>query len=350
MNTGKRGGVNERKMLKYKKNNVRLSITKPRGLKNSPNRFDKGFTLLEMVIALSLTMVILGIVLSSLRLGISTWESGEREEEALQSLRLVSAHFSYDVSSLVHYYPPVSNAEEEVGKNQKQKEGNKGVQKKGNGTKVDEKAVKEKPKPRLLAFKGEQRSLRFIAKTSPVRKQNRFMSVKEVHYFLGEDDKGEKALYYEESFLHPVRSFQSFHGETSGDIPRVQDVQEGEEQPDEARPVVLINRVKDLRFSYHLLAFNTADNTVQDLGWKEGYNPVETYEQELFDSENRKKEEKQKPSGKKVQTIDKIKMIVLLEGEKGGADEEKGVMLPPLEATVYTGIFPGYTLTNADDK
>ncbi len=305
---------------------------------------ERGFTLLEMILAMSLSMVIMGIVLVALRLGVSTWESGEREAEALQNLRVVSARFLQDVSSLHHYYPPLSNVKE-GGEEQKGDKTEGKEQKKKDTRKKEE---KKKPKPRLLAFKGEPRSVRFIATTAPLRQKNRFMSVKEVHYFLGENDNGEKALYYEESFLHPVRSFQSFYGETTTGIPRVQDVGGNEEEEDRSVPVILMNRVKELHFSYHLLSFNTADNSVTDSGWQERFDPVEVYEEEqaLEESENAEKSKKKKLSGKKIQTIDKIRMSLLLEG----VDEEgEGYLLPPLEAAVYTGMFPGYDIKRADE-
>jgi general secretion pathway protein J len=55
----------------------------------SPNGQDKGFTLLELVIALTIVAVIVVIVFGALRIGIRAWEKGERDVDIRQRQRIV---------------------------------------------------------------------------------------------------------------------------------------------------------------------------------------------------------------------------------------------------------------------
>ncbi|MDM8522732.1 prepilin-type N-terminal cleavage/methylation domain-containing protein [Desulfococcaceae bacterium HSG8] len=51
--------------------------------------FQAGFTLLELLISLSIIAVIVVIISAALRIGVSAWEKGERDVEARQRYRIV---------------------------------------------------------------------------------------------------------------------------------------------------------------------------------------------------------------------------------------------------------------------
>ena len=53
------------------------------------DRRQTGFTLLELVVAITLMGLVLVLLYSGLRLGLNGWDSGERRAEATQRLRLV---------------------------------------------------------------------------------------------------------------------------------------------------------------------------------------------------------------------------------------------------------------------
>ena len=62
-----------------------LKITKVKTLKDQ----DRGFTLLELVISLTIVTVIVVIVFGALRIGIRAWEKGERDVDIRQRQRIV---------------------------------------------------------------------------------------------------------------------------------------------------------------------------------------------------------------------------------------------------------------------
>ena len=62
-----------------------LKITKPKMF----NGHSRGFTLLELVIALTIVTVIVVIIFGALRIGIRAWEKGERDVDIRQRQRIV---------------------------------------------------------------------------------------------------------------------------------------------------------------------------------------------------------------------------------------------------------------------
>ncbi len=64
---------------------------------------DKGFTLIETILSLSILVVLLGLVLSSLRLGQSSWERGEGAVVEAASRRFLVKRFSEDIGSMYLY-------------------------------------------------------------------------------------------------------------------------------------------------------------------------------------------------------------------------------------------------------
>lgn len=73
---------------------------------NRGNREEGGFTLLEVVLALSILVMLLGVLFSAIRLGIRSWEKGESAMEDMAARRYISARISRDIGSM---YPYIRN-------------------------------------------------------------------------------------------------------------------------------------------------------------------------------------------------------------------------------------------------
>ena len=54
------------------------------------NRTSKGFTLLELLLSMTISVIIVVMIFGIFRVGIRAWEKGENETEAQQRLRIVS--------------------------------------------------------------------------------------------------------------------------------------------------------------------------------------------------------------------------------------------------------------------
>lgn len=67
-------------------------------------RCQRGFTLLEALLALTILSVIIVIVLSALRLGIRSWEKGEVVVEDSNSIRFLHSKFAKDIGSIYPYF------------------------------------------------------------------------------------------------------------------------------------------------------------------------------------------------------------------------------------------------------
>ncbi|MFQ5442188.1 MAG: prepilin-type N-terminal cleavage/methylation domain-containing protein [Thermodesulfobacteriota bacterium] len=66
-------------------------------------RDERGFTLIETILSLSILVVMIGLVLSSLRLGQKSWEKGEEALEDAAARRFIVRRLSADVGSMYLY-------------------------------------------------------------------------------------------------------------------------------------------------------------------------------------------------------------------------------------------------------
>ncbi len=66
-------------------------------------RDERGFTLIETILALSILVVMIGLVLSSVRLGQHSWQKGEEAIEDAETRRFVIKRLSTDVASMYPY-------------------------------------------------------------------------------------------------------------------------------------------------------------------------------------------------------------------------------------------------------
>ncbi|MBI4847028.1 MAG: prepilin-type N-terminal cleavage/methylation domain-containing protein [Nitrospirae bacterium] len=74
----------------------------------------KGFTLLELIIAITILSLITIIIGSAFRLGIGAWEKGERETSETQRLRVLSGLLSQQLKSAYPYKMKLEDQDEEV--------------------------------------------------------------------------------------------------------------------------------------------------------------------------------------------------------------------------------------------
>lgn len=163
-----------------------------------PVRLDvgtSGFTLLEMVVTLTILGFILLIIFGAFRLGISAWEKGESSREEYQKVRAVSQLVSRQLKSIVPY-----------------------------------KIKTEKAEGDYLAFQGRARSLKFVSALSMRAKQPEGF-VYAIYEFRDGGNEGGRLVVYEQRVLIRKNFF--------------------EEGPKEDSGVPLIEGISDIRFEYY---------------------------------------------------------------------------------------------------
>ncbi|MGA2465684.1 MAG: type II secretion system protein GspJ [Thermodesulfobacteriota bacterium] len=154
-----------------------------------------GFTLLEMVVTLTILGFILLIIFGAFRLGISAWEKGESSREEYQKVRAVSQLVSRQLKSMVPY-----------------------------------KIKTEKAEGDYLAFEGSARSLKFVSALSMKAKQPEGF-VYAIYEFKDGGNEGGRLVVYEQRVLIRKNFF--------------------EERPNEESGVPLIEGISDIRFEYY---------------------------------------------------------------------------------------------------
>ncbi|MBW2050033.1 MAG: prepilin-type N-terminal cleavage/methylation domain-containing protein [Deltaproteobacteria bacterium] len=173
-----------------------------------------GFTLLELLISLSIVGLILIIVFGALRIGSRAWERGERDVETHQRQRIVLELMGQQLAS-------ASPQEIRVGE--------------------------EKP----FYFKGDERSVAFTSRVA-VLPTNRFGTVF-VQYQVGEAEggEGESLSFYEKRAL--------FSG-----------APKGMDEPEEEDFLLLIPYMESLRFEYLGPPEGEEEDAPQ---WQEAWDP-----------------------------------------------------------------------------
>lgn len=151
----------------------------------------QGFTLIEVMITLTITGFILLIVFGSFRLGLSAWEKGESTKKTYQKVRILSELISQQIKSVVPYKIKAQKAEGDY-----------------------------------LAFEGKAQSLKFVSAFS-MRAKNPEGFVYAVYQFRKE---GSRFVLYEQRALN-----KDFF----------------EEEPREELAVSLLEGVSDVRFEYY---------------------------------------------------------------------------------------------------
>jgi prepilin-type N-terminal cleavage/methylation domain-containing protein len=126
----------------------------------NPFRNQTGFTLLELILAMSIVAIIVALGLGGVRLGISARDVGEQKVETYQRLRIISEQLKQKLQST---YPVFVS----------QKDGVSGV-----------------PVPvtskRILAFEGTTDSIRFVTFATPMTASDPTTLTHEVKFYIGE--------------------------------------------------------------------------------------------------------------------------------------------------------------------
>jgi general secretion pathway protein J len=133
---------------------------------NGPLKFLTGFTLIEVVVTLTILGFILVIISGAFRLGISAWDRGESIKEEYQKIRIVSQLVTRQVKSIVPYKIQTKKAEGDY-----------------------------------LAFEGKAQSLRFVS-ALPVKTHQPEGFVYTIYQFKESDQNGGRLILYEQRVLN----------------------------------------------------------------------------------------------------------------------------------------------------
>lgn len=175
----------------------------------------KGFTLIEVVVALMILGLILLIILGAFRLGVSAWEKGESVKEDYQKVRIISHLISQQIKSAFPYKIKAQKAEGDY-----------------------------------LAFEGKLHSLRFVS-ALPIRAQQPEGFVYATYKFKEGGKEGGRLILYEQRVLN-----KDFF----------------EEELKEESGVTLLEGVSDVRLEYYQEEDPTKN---RDEGWVEEWNAKE---------------------------------------------------------------------------
>ena len=135
-------------------------------MQNHPCKNQKGFTLLELILAMSIVAIIVALGLGGVRLGISARDVGEQKVETYQRLRIISEQLKQKLQST---YPVFVS----------QKDGVPGV------------TVPVTSK-RILAFEGNTDSIRFVTFATPMTVSDPTTLTHEVKFYIGEHPETEQ--------------------------------------------------------------------------------------------------------------------------------------------------------------
>jgi general secretion pathway protein J len=164
---------------------------------------DNGFTLLELLISLTIFGLIVGVIFNSFRIGIRAWEKGEEEVDRQQRCRIALDLIRHQLAS-IHIVESKKN---------------------GQGT---------------LLFRGTEKSVEFISPTKAVPGNQRGLVY--VHYVVKpkQGDREESLLFSEKEtvFMDRERSLADLPGDTAFElITGVQAIEFGylSKKPDQMR-------------------------------------------------------------------------------------------------------------------
>ena len=180
-------------------------------LMTHPIKNEMGFTLLELILAMSIVAIIVALGLGGVRLGISARDVGEQKVETYQRLRIISEQLKQKLQST---YPVFVS----------QKDGVPGV------------TVPNSSK-RILAFEGNTDSIRFVTFATPMTASDPTTLTHEVKFYIGE---------------HPET-------EQTGVILMERDISNGDvfsrvdPRSDSVRYFVLAENAAQLKFRYYLM-------------------------------------------------------------------------------------------------
>ncbi|HXX35064.1 MAG TPA: type II secretion system protein GspJ [Thermodesulfobacteriota bacterium] len=178
-----------------------------RRAKDSNTGATTGFTLLEVVVTLTILGLILLIISGAFRLGLSAWEKGESAREGYDRVRTVSRLVCQQIKSSVPYRIKTEKAEEDY-----------------------------------IGFEGTPHLLKFVS-ALPIKAKQPQGFVYAIYEFQEGGQDGGRLVYYEQRVLN-----KNFF----------------EEKPNEELSVSLMEGIADVQFEY----FRRGD---KDKNWTEGW-------------------------------------------------------------------------------
>ena len=188
-----------------------MKVLQLKKLMKQPIKNQMGFTLLELILAMSIVAIIVALGLGGVRLGISARDVGEQKVETYQRLRIISEQLKQKLQST---YPVFVS----------QKDGIPGV------------TISNSSK-RILAFEGNTDSIRFVTFATPMTASDPTTLTHEVKFYIGE---------------HPET-------EQTGVILMERDISNGDvfsrvdPQSDSVRYFLLAENAAQLKFRYYLM-------------------------------------------------------------------------------------------------
>src|SRR3990167_8151642 len=241
------------KLRDFKIFNLQSSIFNPQG----------GFTLIELIIAITIVSMIMAIILGGMRLSIRSWEVGEGRVEVYQTGRVILERMSQEIKSIYPYryekemLTPLSSPPSEGG---------------GRGGKKS-----------ILSFKGEPDRLWFVTFSEGLSQGMQGKGLREVLYYIEKDHNSERnKLLYREDVIFPhgiLDEASTFLVSTSRDT-------ENKAQKDGA-VLTITDQIAELKFRYYLVRREKGeDGKEEEVGeWVESFSG----EDEIKEEEEAKK-------------------------------------------------------------
>ena len=125
-----------------------------------------GFTLIELIVSLSIVAIIISLGLGGVRLGITARDVGELKVDTFQRLRIITEQLTQKLQSTY----PVFVAQKD-------------------GVPLEQDPASSK---RIMAFEGESDSLRFVTFASPITATSQDSLIHEVKFYIGKHPETEK--------------------------------------------------------------------------------------------------------------------------------------------------------------
>ncbi|MCH8157482.1 MAG: type II secretion system protein [Nitrospinae bacterium] len=271
----------------------------------STRKFESGFTLLELILALGIVGFIVAISLGAVRLGTAAREVGDLKVDTFQRLRLIGNQLGQKIKSS---YPVFVFQDQDVFSA-------------GTGGKLE----------RLLAFEGSTDSLRLVTFASPLTSQGNPPWMHEVRFYLGKHPKTDETgiIMAEGTLIGEYQTNPVFNYRDGGKF------------------FLLAENVAYLKFRYYKVEkLNPAEIELQgDESVLYRGKWVETIRQEPFPTNfgELPKEEKNRLAFEKNNKMSLPRAVEislgLREPAKPGSEEEpKIVFSPPIVVPLYSGM------------
>ncbi len=269
-----------------------------------------GFTLIELIIAITIVSMIMAIILSGMRLSIRAWEVGEERVEVYQTGRVILERISQEIKSMYPY-----RYEREVAAEDKT----------------------EKIKKNVLAFKGEADRLWFVTFSEGLSQGMQGKGLREVLYYIEKDHNKERdKLLYREGIISPHSIFDdasTFLISTGMDT-------ETENKGDKEGSILTISdQIAGLKFRYYLVRKEKGeDGKEEEVGeWAESFSG----EDEIKEEEEAKKVEEgateKKKRGKPSLKAIEIKLSMYELNPDETINREKVISFSSLIVPINTG-------------